>query len=74
MGEAVRLEVYQGRKKAEAKKSERCWFRHRWGKWKSYRWRGYGYHYGEKIDITELRQVRACKRCGYTQDILVKHG
>ena len=49
---------------------------HKWGQWKTYKWRGaicppFGKSF---YPITELRQTRTCSVCGKEQDELVRDG
>lgn len=52
---------------------------HDWGKWETYSWHG-TYHttnlHDERVSTpcSELRQKRACKRCGFAQDKLIRKG
>lgn len=54
-----------------------CFFWHLWGLWdKPYRYTGMlkTVRTGVKTEFSELRQQRTCKRCGETQDRLVRDG
>lgn len=56
---------------------DRCWFGHDWEKWETYPFQynyalNFGALAGKQFSKVELRQKRTCKRCGKTQDELVR--
>lgn len=53
------------------------WFGHKWGKWEQYVWDGFIVmtgllvpkdQQGVQMPISEMRQKRICKKCGYMQE------